>query len=184
MQGRQSGAAWTRADLNDGYNNTDAVSHSGPDHGSAGRCAAPRCGRQTPRPLDLAYGPNAAHQDRSAFSAACRTRRCSCSFMAATGSATKGNLRLHGRGPLARGFDVAVPGYTLAPDATADARSSTRFIPRSAGCGPRGRNLARGDRPAGAVGLVGRRSPHGDGRRHGRSRRRAADQRHLRYSNT
>ena len=60
-------------------------------------------------------------------------------------------------GPLAHGIDVALIGYTLAPEATLTG-SSTKSAPPCAGCGRRVRRRARRGRLV-RLGLVGWRTP-------------------------
>ena len=69
--------------------------------------------------LDLRYGPR--ERNRIDFlKAAGRRRRC-CSSTAATGRhRAKEVFTLFAEGPMAHGINVALIGYTLAPDATLD----------------------------------------------------------------
>ena len=78
-------------------------------------------------------------QRLTTFRPARPARRCSCSSTAAIGSATgKKRYSFLASGPLARGINVAVPGYMLAPEArltdiVAEVRQALTFLADRAG---------------------------------------------------
>ncbi len=73
-----------------------------------------------PDHLDLRYGPRERNRIDFLQGRATRGRRC-CSSTAATGrSGPRRSFTLFAEGPMAHGINVALIGYTLAPDATLD----------------------------------------------------------------
>ena len=96
----------------------------------ADRAAQRGLGRVSHRPsrrARRALRPGAAAALRSLSREARPRRRASSSSTAATGSATRARISpAIAEGVLAHGWSTALPGYTLAPDATLDARSSAR----------------------------------------------------------
>ena len=107
----------TRAERDAAYNNTDAVKNSA-ELNEARINASAAFRKAHPQHLDLRYGP----RERNVwdlFPAADPTRPASSSSMAATGSATASDqFASLIAGPCAHGWAAALPGYTLAPDAS------------------------------------------------------------------
>ena len=107
----------TRAQLDAGYNNTEAVSDSGPRRDAwIERSDAFR--RAHPEGLDLAYGPRPRNRI-DLFR--CRTSRAPLLAFIHGGywqRNSKETFACMAAGPLANGMDAAFIGYTLAPEAT------------------------------------------------------------------
>ena len=168
----------TRAQLDTAYDNTNAVPDAAQRRDAwIARSAQMRA--EHPELLDLAYGP----KPRNTIDVFRCGRERAPLFAFIHGGYWQRNAKdmfaCMADGPLARGFDVALIGYTLAPDVTlteivAETHAAIRWLRRE---GPR-RGVADGQ--ARVVRLVRRRPPDRHGASSRRGRRRARDQRHLR----
>ena len=116
---RRSIAAWT-APRSTPPTTTPAAVADVQDYRSAGGRRARRCAPRRASKFDLRYGPR-PRATLDYFPGASRTRRCSCSSTAATGSATRRSAFPSRRSVrCAHGINVAVPGYTLGAGRAAD----------------------------------------------------------------
>ncbi len=167
----------TRAQLDAAYNNSAAVKNSA-EKLADWTARSERMRAEKSELLDLIYGPRPRNRI-DVFR--CGTARAPLLVYIHGGYWQRNAKEFYAclaAGPMARGIDVALVGYTLAPEATLtqivdEVRSAVRWLrhrgPRAGG----GRRQGRG------VGLVGGRAPHRNGA--WRSGRRTGDQRCFRY---
>ena len=108
--------AWTRHELDAAYNNGAAVADS-QDYRARWQAASDAVRAVPQSRLDLRYGAGRARRS-TIFRAGRSRRRCSCSSTAATGSATRRSASPSSRkARCPHGINVALPGYTLGPEA-------------------------------------------------------------------
>ena len=132
MSGSPIWRGMTRAELDAAYNNSAAVPNSAAKIAEWGERSA-RLRRDRPEFLDLAYGP----RPRNRIDIFRCGRADAPLFVFIHGGYWQRNSKdifsCMADGPLARGFDVALIGYTLAPEATLteiveEARAAIRWL--------------------------------------------------------
>ena len=168
----------SREELDRGLNNGEAVAGSAEIVAGWERRSA-ELRKRYRRPSRSALRPARAQPHRFSEGARRARRRC-CSSTAATGRPAPRRIsRCLPKAPMAHGINVALIGYTLAPDATldeivAEIHAGIDFL---GGAIARARRRRQGPR---GVGLVGRRASHLDGAVASEGEGGHGDHRHLR----
>jgi acetyl esterase/lipase len=166
-----------RAALDAAYNNSAAVTNSSAFMAEL-RARGDRLRAEMPQHLDLRYGP-APRNRIDYFSASARGPVLMFIHGGYWQMRAKEDFSALARGPLAHGIDVAMIGYTLAPDISlsgivAEIRAAIRWLAAHA-------DEHGGDaRPHVRLRLVGRRPPDRERARRARDQGRPGHQRHLR----